>query len=151
MPDYDEDLERGRKFQDYVTKVLLHRGLVISVYSSREYQYAFGESPQGVEIKMDSNFLSTGRLSIEVASRHDSTKEWTQSGIYDPKDPWLYIQGYYGKFWLFSNLHLQRLFESGVYGKAEPRDDLRVFYLPIEAADKWSITRPSYWMGGIPS
>lgn len=151
MQNYSEDLERGRKFQDYVTKVLLNKGLVVSIYSSKEYQYAFGESPQGIEIKMDSNFLSTGRLSIEIGSKTASHKEISPSGIYDPKDPWLYIQGYYGKFWLFSTLHLRKLFESGIYGKSEPREDLNVFYLSLEDANKWSITHPSYWMGGIVS
>ncbi len=147
MANHAEDLERGRKFQDYVMKVLLHKGIVVSVYSSKEYQYAFGESPQGIEIKMDSNFLSTNRLSIEIASRTDSNREWGPSGIYDRKDPWLYIQGYYGKFWLFSTLHLKQLYESGMYDKAEPRDDLRTFYLPMRDVEKWSITPPSYWVG----
>jgi hypothetical protein len=61
-----QTLEQGRVFQDFVVKYLHERGIVLPIYSSKQFQYKFGEGPDGWEIKNDVRMNDTGRVSIEV-------------------------------------------------------------------------------------
>ena len=60
---YQNCLDQGLIYQDFVTWVLIkRRGLVLSNFSSRLYQFNIGENFQGIEIKGDFPSSKTGNF-----------------------------------------------------------------------------------------
>lgn len=135
---YSEKLEIGKEYQDFVIDVLAKEvGLSISNYSSKKYQFNIGENKQGIEIKFDSRFLETERLSIEIAEKsHPNNKNWIPSGIYRDDNSWLYIQGNYDVVYIFGKNVLKLLHQSG-RNEEHPMPTIKKFYLPLEDADKY--------------
>lgn len=130
--------QEGLEFQDFVVVTLAECfGLVLSVFSSRKYQYDRGETLQGVEIKLDKRCTETGRLSIEIAEKTRADKEtWTPSGVYRKDNTWLYIQGNYERIYIFFKKFLRLLHRSGnMEEHMEPT--IRAFYLPFAQADNY--------------
>jgi N6-adenosine-specific RNA methylase IME4 len=89
---------------------------------SKKFQYEIGENLQGFEIKYDARCtgdrgtLATNQLSIEIAEKtKDSNLNYIDSGIYRNDNSWLYIQGNYMMFWIFSKRILKLLHKSGRY------------------------------------
>ena len=145
-PDGDRPtlFEEALKFQDFVTDLLLKElGLVVSAYSSRYYQYNFGESRQGIEIKLDMRMSDTGNISIEVAEKsRASIEHWTPSGIMRDDNTWLYIQGNYNTIYIFGKKFLRQLYEARYINSVrDAKSTLRAFLMPRTEADKYCLRR----------
>ena len=62
---YAQCLEKGLKYQDFVTDVLISElGISLSTYNSTKYQYEKGENKQGFEIKFDDKYKTTGNIYV---------------------------------------------------------------------------------------
>lgn len=121
---YADRLERGQLFQDYVMQYLY--GLAVNTsslaknpigcFTTKEYQYRYGESATRIEIKYDREFDETTRLFIEREEKSDPDKKGYQKagiwaeyafdpavpdarGLYRPK---VLIQGTYKEFYVFN-------------------------------------------------
>lgn len=140
-PDCDDpnSFENGLKFQDFVTDYLLHqKGFIIQNFSSKYYQYNYGENPQGIEIKLDRRCTDTGRCSIEVGERSSlKVPSFTPSGILRGDNSWLYITGNYKIFFLFSSRHLKNYYEAVRPVVIEDRPPtIRKFYMDFDRVVK---------------
>ena len=143
-PDGDRKtlFEEALKYQDFVVDILLKElGLVVSNYSSKYYQYKFGESRQGVEIKMDLRMTETKNVSIEVAEKSRADIEnWTPSGIMRKDNTWLYVQGNYEKIFIFGKVILQGIYRYRYADKVRtPKPTIQTFLLPFEQANKYAL------------
>ena len=145
--------QSGLEFQDFVCTVLMREGIVLQNLGSKLYQLQVGESLWGFEIKLDRQFLETGRLSIELAEKSCSDMPgWTPSGIYRSDNTWLYIQGNYDRIYIFPKRFLVSLHKTGRYQIGEsPKDrpTVRKYYLPLIEAEKYCARRIDI-KGGIP-
>lgn len=115
--------------------------------NSKKYQKEIGENLQGFEIKYDARCTGdngtkpTNQLSIEIAEKKYSEYiNFCPSGIYRSDNSWLYIQGNYMGFWIFSKNVLTMLHKSGRY-KEHELPTVKKFYLPIEDADRYCAKR----------
>lgn len=137
-------LEKGLAFQDFVCIELAKHHIILQNISSKKYQYEVGENLQGFEIKLDNNCTKTNRLSIEIAEktcREDPC--WTHSGILRKDNSFMYFQGNYEAFWMFSKNWLIRWLKFKEPKIKDYNGTLQSFYLPIEVADwgaiwKWN-------------
>lgn len=134
---HSDGLEVGAQFLDFVMETLQKRGVILQPYTSKKNQYSLGESLQGWEVKLDSRFTDTKRLSIEIAEKTKAdNKSWIPSGIYRRDNTWLYIQGNYECFYIFMKKFLVSLHKTGRY-KEDEIPTLKKYYLPITDADKY--------------
>jgi hypothetical protein len=77
-----EELEEANRYQDFISVELLKRlGWSIGLFTSKHYQYNYGESRAGIEIKYDRKMATTGNIYIETHERHDANKKFVASGI----------------------------------------------------------------------
>jgi hypothetical protein len=101
-----------------------------------------GENLQGFEIKYDSRFLDTNRLSIEIAEKSKASNPlWVSSGIYRSDNSWLYIQGNYRCIYIFAKSLLIGLHKSMKYQEDESYGTVRKYYLPLDDANKYCAKR----------
>jgi hypothetical protein len=140
---HDDSLSKGQKFEDFVCINLAKINFVLQNISSQKFQYETGENLQGFEIKYDARCTgddgtsATNRLSIEIAEKTRAENiNFIPSGIYRSDNSWLYIQGNYKGFWIFSKNILIMLHKSGRYEEAT-MPTIKKFYLPINDADKY--------------
>jgi hypothetical protein len=140
---HSNSLEVGNQFEDFVCIELAKRGIILQNIHSKKFQYNTGENLQGFEIKLDNrctgcnNTAPTNQLSIEIAEKtKKENKDFVPSGIYRSDNSWLYIQGNYDVFWIFSKKMLKGLHKSNKYNEHK-LDTIVKFYLPIEDADKY--------------
>lgn len=135
---YATNFNRGAEYQDFVTDTLAETcGLIVQLYTSKAYQFSKGESRQGIEIKLDSLCTKTGRLSIEVAEKSNSSVAfWTPSGIWRDDNTWLYVQGNYDCLFIFSKKFLRVWEKTARPEYHEEHGTLRAYYLPINEAKK---------------
>lgn len=136
---YQDRLPIGQKFQDHCTYwIQKELNITIGNFQSKEYQFKFGENPQGVEIKHDMNFAKTGNLWIEVAHRVHTEQEYYAGGILRPDNSWLYAIGDYNIFYIFPVRYLKLLFERKQYPVIENHlCTSKGFLLPKEDAEKY--------------
>ena len=133
---YQDPLQVGLEYQDFVIDVLGRRNFPLQIYSSKRWQYNKGESPQRWEIKLDNRCVETGRLSIEIAEKTRANQiVWIQSGIYRT-DSWFYVQGNYQRFFIFMTKHMRLLYESGRYQVYE-KPTIKTFYISLDDARKF--------------
>ncbi len=111
---YADKLEQGVEFQDFVIDLLLKEiGLSISLYGSRKYQNWKGESRQGIEIKFDDRYKSTGNIYIETHEKaNPSRPNFTESGILRNDNTWLYVIGDYSNVFIFAKNFLINLYNT---------------------------------------
>lgn len=153
-PDYpdckDKDsFQNGLSFQDFVCIELSKNSIILQNILSKKYQYQVGENLQGWEIKLDREFQTSRRLSIEIAekTRADITY-WTPSGIYRNDNSWLYIQGNFECFFIFGKKFLKNL-HNARNGNGDRKylegeiPTLKKFYLPLNDAEKYCLKK---WM-----
>ena len=140
---YSDSLEIGNEFQDFVCIELAKESIILQNINSKKFQYETGENLQGFEIKYDArctgdkSTIATNQLSIEISEKtKDSNLNYIASGIYRNDNSWLYIQGNYMMFWIFSKRILKLLHKSGRY-KEHELPTIKKFYLPIIDADKY--------------
>jgi hypothetical protein len=140
---HKDSFEVGNEFQDFVCMELAKQNIILQNINSKKFQFEVGENLQGFEIKYDSRCtgdngtVATNRLSIEIAEKtRAENSDFIPSGIYRNDNSWLYIQGNYMNFWIFSKNLLQKLHNSGRYEESE-LPTVKKFYLPIADADKY--------------
>lgn len=97
-------IESGLLYQDFVVDSLLQTlGLAVTQYSSKFYQIQVGESRQGVEIKHDELYASTGNLWIEMAEKaQPRAGDYAPAGIHRHDNAWLYVIGNYNVIFGFA-------------------------------------------------
>lgn len=142
--------EVGNLFQDFVCIELAKDNIILQNINSKKFQFETGENLQGFEIKYDARCTGdngttpTGRLSIEIAEKSKAENtDFIPSGIYRSDNSWLYIQGNYKGFWIFSKKLLLLLHASARYeGREMPT--IKTFYLPIDDADKYCAKKYSF-------
>jgi len=140
---HNDSFEIGNEFQDFVCMELAKQNIILQNINSKKFQFEVGENLQGFEIKYDSRCTGdsgstpTNRLSIEIAEKTKAANPvYISSGIYRNDNSWLYIQGNYMCFWIFSKNLLQKLHQSGRYEEHE-LPTVKKFYLPLLDADKY--------------
>lgn len=100
----------GQEYQDFVVDECLKFGLFISLYGSQKYQYTKGESANGIEVKLDKIFASSGNLWIEVAEKaRQRNGDYVPSGIMRDDNTWLYVIGDYKTIFIFAKTLLRLL------------------------------------------
>jgi len=139
-----DPLEKGMAFQDFVCIELAKHHIILQNISSKKYQYEVGENLQGFEIKLDNRCTGTKQLSIEIAEKNCREDPcWTHSGILRKDNSFIYFQGNYESFWMFSKSWLVRWLKQKKPVIKDYNGTLQSFYLPIEVADwgavwKWN-------------
>jgi hypothetical protein len=135
-----ETLELGLKFQDFVCTELAKQNIILQNMCSKKYQHTIGENLQGFEIKFDGRCTDTRRLSIEVAEK--TSKEspvWTPSGILRNDNSWIYIQGNYEVFFVFSKKWLVRAYRLKIEEITEFNGTIKRFFIPFDLAELSSL------------
>jgi len=136
---YKQKLEEGQEYQDFVASVLLKMGIVLSSYSSKKYQYAKGESTNGIEIKCQKNYKQYGTLCIETHEKaHPENMDYIHSGIFRGDNSWLFITGDDETIYIFSHTMLKGL--NGHYDTYKTPTS-KGYKLPIKDADKYCAKR----------
>lgn len=109
---YAEQLEKAAKFQDFVVDQLREqRGIVVSVYSSMDYQYNKGESAQRIEIKYDKRLEETRNIYFETAEKSSAGNEdYVKSGIFRDDNTVLFMIGNYTELFVFAKRHLKNMY-----------------------------------------
>lgn len=140
---HSDSFENGNEFQDFVCIELAKQGIILQNINSKKYQFNVGENIQGFEIKEDTwctgynRPYASNRLSIEIAEKSKaSNKRYIKSGIYRNDNSWLYIQGNYHCFWIFSVKILRELHRSGRY-ESKKESTIKTFYLPVKDANRY--------------
>lgn len=137
---YKNCLDQGQVYQDFVISALInHRGLVLSNFSSKLYQFNIGENFQGVEIKGDFPSLTTGNILIETDERTSKKKEWCKSGIYRFDNTKIYIVGNYSFFYLFDVKVLRREHKKMQEAKNGETENLKKFLSDTGRGFLWKI------------
>jgi hypothetical protein len=147
-PYYSEQLENGNKFQDTVA-ILFAKELYIALtyLTSKENQIKIGETLQGIEIKKDEMWSSTGNLYIEIAEKSDPTNTYyVPSGIFRDDNTWLWVIGNEKKIFMLSKKQLQAIYKSHKY-KEVITPTSKGFLLPIKTAGAYilkeiNLTKP---------
>jgi len=136
---YEDKLEEGLRYQDYVTRELYKRGIVIVGYSSRYYQNQHGENELGAEIKRDGLFRETNNLYIETKEKsHPGNNQYIKSGIHRGDNSWLFVIGDEKTIYVFSTKYL-RFLEKKYRAVEKPTS--HGFLMPIIEAEKYCIRK----------
>lgn len=138
---HSDSFEIGNSFQDFVCLELAKQNIILQNINSKKFQFEVGENLQGFEIKFDGTCTKTNRLSIEIAEKTDGNNlNWVNSGILRSDNSWLYIQGNYSLFYIFSKNVLKLMNDKRIYEYAEfpfDKPTIKKFYLPFTDADKY--------------
>lgn len=137
---YDECLEMGKEFQDFISVLLLKEiGISLSGMSSKKYQTSVGENLQGIEIKFDNKFKLTNNVYIEVKEKSDPNNAvYVDSGIYRKDNTWIYIIGDYNTVFIFGKEHLKLMHKSNKYHQVTTPTSVG-FLVPLSDAKKYSL------------
>ena len=140
---HKDSFEVGNHFQDFVCIELAKCNIVMQNINSKKYQFEVGENLQGFEIKYDARCtgdggtIATNRLSVEIAEKSNADNpNYIPSGIFRNDNSWLYIQGNFKEFWVFSKKFLISLYRTNKYELGK-HPTIKTFYLPVEHADKY--------------
>lgn len=138
-------VKEGEAFQDFASHQLRKRGLIVTRALSEEYQYRDGDSPEGIEFKLDNRCTMTGWLSIEYEEKVTIDSSWAPSGISKECRTWLYVQGNRHRFWAFGYRFLKTIYELGRDGYIsvtfDEHETIKTFYLSFDWADRLSVLR----------
>lgn len=142
---YNEHLEKGLEYQDFVANLLLKEvGIPLSSLSSKKHQYSVGENLQGIEIKFDDLYKKTGNLYIEVKEKADpNNKDYIDSGIYRSDNSWIYLIGDYNEIFLFGKSHLKLIHQTGRYKEVIKPTSIG-FLLNKLVAEKYCLKKINY-------
>ncbi len=137
---YNEMLEKGQEYQDFVADELYKRGISIGSYASKKWQIEHGENRAGIEIKYDMQFCNTRRLWIEISEKsHPINALYVKSGIYRDDNSWLYVIGDYRTIFILPKVTLRLLFEAGRYPERENNSRTSTgFLFPEKDARKYA-------------
>jgi hypothetical protein len=136
-PNGADTKKEGEDYQEFVRKLLNPWGITIWNWKDKKQQFAFGENPQGFEIKLDMRCTETDRLSIEVQEKtRRNNRDWINSGILRNDNSWIYVQGNYQIIFVFAKNWLRRFYDAKVTPADihESHGTVRKFYLPMKTA-----------------
>ena len=142
---YNEDSHvRGKDFECFVGTMLNAAfSIRIDPIADPKLQVFRGENLQGMEIKLDerSTDPKCNHLSIEIGEKHSKKQlRYSKSGIFTRDNSWLYIQGNYREFWVFSKYQLVKYFN-----KHKPKvhilPKLMRFFLERDQMERLSLLR----------
>ena len=127
-----DTVKDGNLFEDKMSLALKRRGIFIQVFKTKEYQFRFGESLEGVEIKYDRCSLSRKQLSIEVAEKKDLDSVWVDSGILKKDNTWLYVQGNNDWAFIFMKKILLHIYYKRKPEIQTPAPTIKTFFLDFD-------------------
>ena len=137
MSNYNEKLDEGQEYQDYVALVLFEHGIVLTNFQTKKYQLKYGENKQGIEIKRDGRFRETNNLYIETEEKSDACNPFfVESGILRKDNAWLFVIGDEQTIYIFSKTILVGLFNTKKYRMTETETS-KGMLLPLKIADKY--------------
>ena len=146
---HKDPLNIGQEYQDFIVEQSAKElGITISIFQSKKYQFARGESLQGVEIKYDARSTgdctyyectATNNVAIEIAEKTNANNyTYCPSGIYRDDNSWLYIVGNYDCAWIFAKTTLILLHKAATKPyRINELPTLKSMLLPISHADKY--------------
>lgn len=142
----DVKSKEAKEYQDFVCEwVAKNHGIVMTVFSSKKYQYNIGESLQGVEIKYDMRYAETGNIYIETGEKANPRNgEYYKSGIFRNDNTWLYFIGNYKELFVFSKKQLQTIYKKKKYYRLIENNNTMTscgFLLNKEKAENYSIMK----------
>lgn len=108
---YQDMLEKGQKYQDFIMIELHKRGIVLQPIQSRSYQLGM-ENLLGMEIKFDDKMKDTGNIYFETHEKSNADNQhFIESGILRNDNSWLFAIGDYSVLYIFSKKRLCSLYE----------------------------------------
>ncbi len=136
--DFERDLHFGQEYEDFAQHLLWRHGYIIVLHRSARYQWKYGESIGGIEIKLDRNFRRTGNLYIETEERRttDGRSQWRPAGIHDVPQPTLYAIGDFDTLHLLSVRWLCRVESFHTHHEGPT---MKGFLLPVTKARDWAV------------
>jgi hypothetical protein len=140
-PYYKGQFDDALIFQDWLMRYLNRHGIILQVFSSREYQYKIGETTSHDEIKFDKRQENTGNLAIETHEKtHPDNLMYVESGILR-SDIVRWVQGNYTNIWIFSAKDLKKYIFDGLQRQNNPLPTYKIptsmgILLPSIEADK---------------
>ena len=139
---YAKCLEKGLQYQDFIANILINElGISLTSYSSKKYQYDFGENKQGFEIKFDDMYKKTGNIYIEVKEKSNPNNiNYVDSGIYREDNTWLYLIGDYVEIFIFSTKYLRMIYKSNKFEVKQIATSIG-FIIPKKDAEKYCIKK----------
>jgi hypothetical protein len=138
---YADKLEQGLQFQDFATRELYKRGIVVVGYASRRWQNEKGENMLGAEIKRDGEFRNTGNLYIEIAEKsHPDKPNYTPSGIMRDDNSWLFVIGDEQTLYIFSTVYLRKLIKARGWRFVQ-KTTSQAHLMPLEDAERYCIRK----------
>lgn len=138
-------IEDGAAFEQYVIERLARSGIILTFCNDVRRQFLYGDTEEGIEIKLDARSSETHRLSIEIAERTSLHADWVRSGIFAKHHATRYAQGTEKLFYLFHVDTLRQWYQMNrpTVIKDNP-PTIAKFYLPIHEAKRIA---ESMWTG----
>ena len=89
------DRERGEEYQDFLTQYMIrNHGIPLNLYSSKKYQFEYGEGASGIEVKFDAMSEKYGNWYIETEHKTSPEQpDWRPGGVMRNDNAWLYLIG----------------------------------------------------------
>lgn len=112
-PRHYSDRMRGEEYQDFVMRELATKhGLFVGFYSSRKYQFKYGEGLSGIEVKFDEVSVGTGNWYIETEHKTSpSQPDWRPGGVMRDDNAFIYLIGNYHEAMMMSKRQLRLFIE----------------------------------------
>jgi len=132
---YFQMLEESQKYTDFLTVELSKRGLILQMFTSKQYQISHGESHGKIEVKYDRRMSETKNLYIELFEKSNpANKDFIASGINREDNTIIWAQGDYDTIYIFCKKGLKKLID----GCREIRKDTSIgLLLPMVKADQY--------------
>jgi len=142
----EEKSKEAKQYQDFICEWMAKNyGIVMTIFSSKKYQYNIGESLQGVEIKLDMKYNETGNIYIETGEKAEPRNgEYYPSGIFRSDNTWLYFIGNYDELYAFSKKQLIKVYNTKRYYKIIKNNNTGTscgFLLDKERAENYCIMK----------
>lgn len=112
-PRHFNDRQRGEEYQDFIVRTLaMEHGIFLSLFTSKAYQFQYGEGLSGVEIKFDEKSVGTGNWYIETEHKTSPQQGyWRPGGVMRDDNAFLYLIGNYDEAMLMSKRQLRSVIE----------------------------------------
>jgi len=138
--------KEAKEYQDFICEWMAKNyGIVMTIFSSKKYQYNIGESLQGVEIKYDMRYEETGNIYIETGEKAKPRNgEYYPSGIFRNDNTWIYFIGNYNELFAFSKKQLVKIYEREIYSRSIENNNTLTscgYLLSKEKAEKYCIMK----------
>lgn len=130
-------IEDGLAFEQHVKNILsnIYGWNVTLCGNNIQDQYTYGDTYNGIEIKLDERCTDFARLSIEVKERTSVKYNWVDSGIFSSNNSKWYAQGNFKRFWIFGRKSLQAYYKKYIENGGKCIDynpnTIKKFYIPF--------------------